>query len=159
MEKTHVQSMVKVGESAPDFEATASGKPLRLSDFKGKQHVVLFFYPGDFTPVCTKEACYFRDNTEDLKQRGAAVLGISRDDEASHDKFRAEYNLPYELLSDPDGRLIKQFGLARFGGLLPPKRATFVIDKEGIVRGVIEAELGYRDHVDKALTVLDELNG
>lgn len=150
--------MIKIGDAAPDFEARVGGRAVHLSDFRGKQHVILFFYPGDFTPVCTKEACYFRDNTEDLKERGAAVLGVSRDDESSHEKFRAEYNLPYELLSDPDGRLIKLFGLARFGGLLPPKRATFVIDKEGIVREVIAAEVSYREHVDKAIAVLDRIN-
>lgn len=146
--------MLKVGDTAPDFELNQGSS---LSDLRGKHHVVLFFYPGDFTPVCTKEACYFRDNSEELKQRGARLIGISKDDEASHDKFRSEYNLPYDLVSDVDGRLIKSYGLARFGGLLPAKRATFVIDKTGIVRGVIHAELSYRDHVDRALEVLDGL--
>ncbi len=154
----HDSFMIKIGSPVPDFEVQTRGKPLRLSDFKGRQHVVLFFYPGDFTPVCTQEACYFRDNTDELKKLGAAVLGISRDDDSSHEKFRAEYNLPYELVSDPGGKLIKQFGLARFGGLLPPKRATFVIDKDGIVRARIETESNYRAHVDRALEALKQLS-
>src|SRR5688572_15702812 len=94
-------SSLKVGDKAPFFRATASGgKTISLADFTGKP-VVLFFYPRNFTPVCTKEACAFRDSYKEFEQKGAVVLGISINTAASHDKFVEKYKLPFPLLADP----------------------------------------------------------
>src|SRR5437762_1477078 len=98
------------GKKAPDFALTnAEGKTVSLSDFKGKD-VVVYFYPKDDTPGCTKEACGFRDLWADLKRAGVVVLGISPDAGASHQKFAAKYKLPFTLLSDPDKKLMKSWG-------------------------------------------------
>ena len=98
------------GKKAPDFTlASAEGKKVSLSDFKGKD-VVVYFYPKDDTPGCTKEACGFRDLWKELQRAGVVVLGISPDAGASHQKFAAKYKLPFTLLSDPDKKLMKAWG-------------------------------------------------
>jgi len=150
--------MVSTGDMAPDFEAELEGHPFRLSDERGKHAVVLFFYPGDFTPVCTMEACHFRDNTPELQRRGAVVIGVSSDDAASHARFKAQHKLPYNLLSDPGRKIAEAYGLVRLGGMLgsamPTKRVTVVVGLDGRVLGAVEAELDYRAHVDQALKLL-----
>src|SRR5215212_1302304 len=96
----------KVGDKSPDFAAQdQDGKTVKLSDFAGKQAVLLYFYPKDNTPGCTKEACGFRDRIDDLKKQGVAVLGVSRDDAESHKKFIAQHSLTFPLLVDADGRI------------------------------------------------------
>jgi peroxiredoxin len=95
---------VNVGDRAPEFELPdASGKRIRLSDFLGRQSVVLYFYPKDDTPGCTKEACSFRDQYEAFKDAGAEVIGVSSDSEASHQKFATKYKLPFTLVADTGG--------------------------------------------------------
>src|SRR6266513_16157 len=99
--------MVDEGKPAPDFELTSdSGEDVKLSDFRGKP-VVLYFYPKDDTPGCTTQACGIRDVYADFRERGAVVLGVSPDDEASHVKFKEKYSLPFTLLADPDGNVAK----------------------------------------------------
>ena len=101
---------IKEGNKAPAFTLTdASGKPVSLDDFSGKD-VVVYFYPRDDTPGCTKEACGFRDLWQDITKRGAVVLGVSADDAASHQKFALKYKLPFTLLSDPDRKTMKAYG-------------------------------------------------
>ena len=101
---------VEEGKKAPAFTLTdASGKKVSLADFAGK-HVILYFYPKDDTPGCTKEACGFRDDWKDLQKFGAVVLGVSADDAASHERFAKKYKLPFTLLSDPDRKVMKQYG-------------------------------------------------
>ena len=101
---------VQEGKPAPDFElADADGKKLSLKDFAGK-NVVLYFYPKDDTPGCTKEACGFRDLWKDIQKAGAVVLGVSADSGESHRKFAAKYKLPFTLLSDPDRKTMKTYG-------------------------------------------------
>ena len=155
--------MVREGEAAPAFEGAASdGSTISLAGLRGAP-VVVFFYPKDDTPVCTKEACGFRDHTTEIRALGAAVVGISNDSAASHVGFAEKHGLDYPLISDSDGSIGKAFGVARLGGLLsgwiPPRRVTFVIDGAGIVRRVLESEFNAGTHVDGALAALRELVG
>jgi peroxiredoxin Q/BCP len=112
--------------------------------------VVIFFYPKDDTTGCTKEACRFRDDFARFRQTGAQIVGISSDSAESHQRFAAKYSLPYTLLSDPGGRVRKLYGAVGFLGLMPG-RATFVIDREGIVRHVFSSQMKFEEHVDEAL--------
>ena len=130
--------MLKEGDKAPDFTLTdENGTQVSLSDFTGKKAVV-YFYPKDDTPGCTKEACSFRDNYDAILAKGAVVIGISQDTEASHAKFKSKYDLPFYLLSDPDRKAIDAFGAwgekkmygKSYEGIL---RSTFVIDENGTV--------------------------
>jgi thioredoxin-dependent peroxiredoxin len=150
--------MIAAGSPAPDFQGlTAEGRRIGLADFKGKQPLVLFFYPKDNTPVCTKEVCMFRDRSGELAATGAAVLGVSMDSAASHQKFGQTHGLTFPLVSDRDGAICKAYGVARLGGWLPAKRVTFVIDRNGVVRRVIASEFNAAKHVDDALAALQEL--
>lgn len=145
---------VEAGAEAPDFElADASGRKVKLSSFRGRKAVVLYFYPKDDTPGCTKEACSFRDHYEDFVEAGAEVLGVSSDDGASHERFTKKYALPFTLLSDPGGAVRKRYGVPATLGLLPG-RVTFVIDREGVVRHVFNSQLAATKHVDEALRFL-----
>lgn len=102
--------MLEPGSTPPPFTlASGEGKPVSLADFKGR-HVVLYFYPADDTPGCTKEACGFRDAWDELRELGAVVLGVSADDAESHRKFSAKYRLPFTLLSDPDREVMRAYG-------------------------------------------------
>jgi peroxiredoxin Q/BCP len=144
---------VKVGERAPDFAlADANGKEVRLSDFAGRP-VVLYFYPKDDTPGCTREACTFRDQYADFEAAGAAVLGVSSDSSESHRRFTARHRLPFTLLADPGGKVRKRYGVPATLGLLPG-RVTFVIDGAGVVRHVFSSQLDAARHVEEALGVL-----
>lgn len=130
---------IKIGDKAPDFELKdQEGKLVKLSNFKGKK-IVLYFYPKDDTPGCTKEACDFRDNSSNLKKLNVEVLGISNDDEASHKKFSKKFSLPFRLLCDVDKKVSKEYGVyelkEKFGkqyyGIT---RSTFVIDEQGRIK-------------------------
>lgn len=127
------------GKKAPDFTApTDGGGRLKLSELRGKP-VVLYFYPKDDTPGCTTEACGFRDAAPDLKKLKAQVVGVSKDSVARHDKFKAKYKLPFTLVSDEDGKICEKYGTWIEKSLYGRKymgidRATFLIDKDGIVR-------------------------
>ena len=135
--------MIKEGDAAPDFEARdADGNTVRLSELRG-QKVVLYFYPKDDTPGCTKEACSFRDSFAEFGRRGIKVLGVSTDDERSHRKFAEKYSLPFTLLADTDHTLADAFGVygeKQFMGrnYMGVTRATFLIDEEGRVRKVFD---------------------
>lgn len=135
--------MRKEGTVAPNFAANdANGETVRLKDLRG-QKVVLYFYPKDDTPGCTKEACSFRDAFTDFKKRGIKVLGVSVDSEASHKKFTAKYKLPFTLLADPDHSIADAYGVygeKKFMGrtYLGVKRMTFLIDEKGKIKKVFE---------------------
>jgi peroxiredoxin Q/BCP len=144
---------VRVGDRAPEFSLEdAEGKTVRLADLRGSP-VVLYFYPKDDTPGCTKEACTFRDQYEDFQEAGARVIGVSSDSRASHRRFAERYRLPFTLLSDRGGKVRKLFGVPATLGLLPG-RVTFVIDGEGIVRHVFNSQLDATRHVREALAAL-----
>lgn len=148
---------VKVGEEAPDFTLyDQDGESVSLNDFKDVNNVVLFFYPKDFSPGCTTQACSFRDSYEDFTDQGAVVIGISSDSVESHKKFLDTYLLPFTLLSDPRGKVRSQYGATKAFGLLPG-RYTFIIDKNGVVRHIFTSETNMKKHIDEALKVLREM--
>jgi len=149
-----------VGERAPDFTLPdAEGTPVRLGELLDRSVVVLYFYPKDETAGCTVEACAFRDAYEDFTAAGAQVVGVSRDDAASHARFAARHHLPFTLLSDSDGAVHQLYGVqARLGGLLRD-RVTFVIDRSGIVRQTFSSVIDMRGHVKTALPVVRALVG
>jgi peroxiredoxin Q/BCP len=142
---------LKEGEKAPDFQGKdQDGKTVKLSDFAGKK-LVLYFYPKDDTPGCTAESCNLRDNYEMLLSKGYAVLGISADDEKSHQKFIKKYNLPFSLLADTEKVIHEQFGTwgekTMYGKTyMGTLRTTFVINEKGIIEEVIE-KVDTKDHV------------
>ncbi|HLY39494.1 MAG TPA: peroxiredoxin [Candidatus Binatia bacterium] len=146
-------SGIAVGDRAPDFALPdRTGKTVRLSDFRGKP-VVLYFYPKDDTPGCTKESCTFRDQYQDFQDAGAEVIGVSSDSSASHEKFATKYRLPFVLVSDTGGAVRKQYGVPATLGLLPG-RVTYVIDRDGTVRHVFNSQFQAAQHVDEALKAL-----
>ena len=135
--------MRKEGSVAPDFKANdGNGQTVRLKDLRGEK-VVLYFYPKDDTPGCTKEACSFRDAFGDFKKRGIKVLGVSTDSEASHKKFATKYKLPFTLLADPGHAIADAYGVygeKKFMGrtYMGVKRITFLIDEKGKIKKVFE---------------------
>ena len=134
--------MVEEGKPAPDFELPSdNGEHIKLSSLRGKP-VVLYFYPKDDTPGCTTQACGIRDVYSDFRERGAVVLGVSPDDEASHTKFKEKYSLPFTLLADPQHEVAELYGVWKERNLYGKKsmgieRSTFVIDPEGKVAKVM----------------------
>jgi peroxiredoxin Q/BCP len=148
---------IQVGDPAPDFTLTAhDGRRVSLADFKGRQPLVVFFYPADNTPICTKEACSFRDAYEEFVQAGAAVIGVSGDSDVSHRSFAERQRLPYQLVADVDGSLRHAFGVPKTFGLLPG-RVTYVIDRDGVVRQVFHSQFSGRKHVEEALRTLRDI--
>jgi peroxiredoxin Q/BCP len=145
---------VKVGDVAPDFTLKSQdGSEVSLSDFRGKKDVVVYFYPKDDTPGCTKEACAFRDRHQVFQDAGAEVIGISDDSPQSHKQFAAKYNLPFTLLSDTGSKVRKLYEVPATLWILPG-RVTYVIDKEGVVRHVFDSMLNFNAHVEEALKTL-----
>jgi peroxiredoxin Q/BCP len=152
---------IEAGELAPAFSLTADdGTKVRLADFKGRP-VVLYFYPKDDTPGCTREACAFRDQHSRLKKLGAAVLGVSADDVESHAQFRDKYNLNFPLLADPGHKVADKYGAWREKNMYGKKswgiqRSTFLIGANGKVAKVWKAVKvdGHDEHVLAALAEL-----
>jgi peroxiredoxin Q/BCP len=147
--------MPEEGDNAPDFSTTdADGNPVKLSDFRG-QKVVLYFYPKDNTPGCTKEACSFRDSFSEFKKRGIKVLGVSLDSESAHKKFVAKYDLPFTLLADTDRSVSEAYGVygqkqfmgRKFMGI---NRTTFLIDEDGKIRKIF-TKVKVNEHADEVL--------
>ncbi len=147
-------SELKPGMAAPDFELPdQNGQPIRLSQYRGKHAVVVYFYPKDDTGGCTVEACRFRDDFAKFRAAGAEILGISGDSTESHRKFATKYNLPFTLLSDRGGHVRKLYGVKKTLGIIPG-RATYVIDREGIFRHVFSSQSEPARHIDEALLAL-----
>lgn len=137
-----MSTILNEGDKAPAFKAkNENGETVSLKDFAGKK-LILYFYPKDDTPGCTKEACNFRDNFSLLKKQGYAVLGVSTDSPESHKKFIAKYQLPFSLLADEDKKIVKAYGVwgakqlygRQFEGI---HRTTFVINEKGIIERII----------------------
>jgi peroxiredoxin Q/BCP len=134
---------IQIGQAAPDFSANnQNGKPLSLGDFKGKK-LVLYFYPKDDTPGCTAEACSLRDHYQTFLAQGYAILGVSPDNEAKHQKFIAKYELPFDLLADTDHAVAEAYGVwvekSMYGRqYMGIARTTFVIDENGQIADIIE---------------------
>lgn len=150
---------LNVGEIAPDFTLPSNkGVDITLSSFRGSKNVVLYFYPKDGSPGCTKQACSFRDSYEVFKKLGAEVIGVSGDDVKSHENFAAEHILQYILLSDKGDKVRNLFGATSTFGLMPG-RVTFIIDKEGIIRNIFSSMIQPEKHIDEALKILKEIEG
>jgi peroxiredoxin Q/BCP len=134
--------VIEEGQEAPDFELTSdAGERVRLSEFRGKP-VVLYFYPRDDTPGCTKQACAIRDSYDDFTERGAVVLGVSPDQESSHVRFKEKHGLPFTLLADPEHEVAEQYGVwgeRKYMGrtYMGIERSTFLIDEDGRVAKVM----------------------
>ena len=152
--------MVSEGDAAPDFELTSDGgETVRLSDLRGRP-VVLYFYPRDDTPGCTKEACGFRDAYDAFAERDAVILGVSPDTEASHVRFKEKYDLPFVLLADPEKEAAhaygvwgerKLYGKTSFG----INRSTFLIGPDGTIRYVSRGEKQPERIAERVLAALD----
>jgi peroxiredoxin Q/BCP len=154
---------VKEGDPAPEFALTdQNGRMVHLSDYAGKEWVVLYFYPKDDTPGCTTEACSFRDNLSRLQTLHTAVLGISLDDAASHQKFAKKYTLNFPILSDTEQKVCTRYGtLTRFLGKTVARRSTFLIDPQGVIRKIfpdVEAH-GHALEIAEALHRLQGVPG
>ncbi|MBE0545483.1 MAG: thioredoxin-dependent thiol peroxidase [Verrucomicrobia bacterium] len=138
---TELKLTLKEGDQAPAFTAaTSGGGKISLADFQG-QHVILYFYPKDDTPGCTKEACAFRDHFAAFKKKGAVVLGVSTDPVKSHDKFVEKFNLPFTLLADDDKKIVEAYGVwgqKSFMGrkYLGTHRVTFLIGPDGRIKKI-----------------------
>jgi peroxiredoxin Q/BCP len=153
--------MLKPGDPAPDFEAaTTDGKRVSLKDFRGRK-LVMYFYPKDDTPGCTKQACSLRDHNAEIKAKGAAILGVSTQGEESHQKFTKKYNLNFPLLADTEGTVGRAYGTLGGGSLVSKlksaagmaDRVTFIIDENGRVAHVI-AKPNVASHAEEVLALL-----
>jgi peroxiredoxin Q/BCP len=137
--------MLAVGDTAPDFSLTDSdGQTVTLTDLVRQGPLILFFYPADFTPVCTKEICLFRDAYADLTDRGIAVAGISPDDSESHARFRDKHRVNYSLLADPDKQTCQAYRVLGPFGLL--RRTTYLIGQDRRIRAAVRADLRLSPH-------------
>ncbi len=153
---------LKSGDDAPSFILPSSdGKEVDLTSYRGKSPVVLYFYPKDDTPGCTKEACAFRDALAELKKAKAIVLGVSLDPLASHQKFAEKYTLPFLLLSDTDAAVSKAYGVYKLKNMYGRQfwgieRSTFVIDPKGKITHLFR-RVKVDVHLDQVLSALKEL--
>ena len=152
---------VDAGDRAPDFSLTdQAGQTVRLKDFKGTP-IVLYFYPKDDTPGCTKEACNFRDAETAIKRTRAVVLGVSMDAAASHQKFIAKYKLPFSLLCDEEAKVSKAFGVYKLKSMYGRtywgiERSTFVIDGSGVIKAAFR-KVKVDSHAEEVLAALKAL--
>jgi thioredoxin-dependent peroxiredoxin len=131
---------------------------MSLHGFRGRAAVVLSFYPRDFTPGCTTQLCLYRDHNDEIHDLGAVVIGVSPDDEQSHDRFAATHRMPFHLVSDRDLAISRKYGVVRLGGILRLlRRVTFVIDTFGRVRRVTHHEFAIHRHLDDVLATLHKI--
>jgi peroxiredoxin Q/BCP len=151
---------IKEGNKAPDFTALdQEGKKVKLSSFKGKKNIILYFYPKDMTPGCTTQACDFRDQQKNFKS--TVILGVSIDSQERHQKFIEKYDLPFTLLADIDKKVVQKYGVWQekklygktFMGIV---RSTFIIDKTGTVRKIF-VKVRVKNHIEEVLNALKEL--
>jgi peroxiredoxin Q/BCP len=148
---------VKVGDKAPEFTLPSQmGDNVNLSEFFGKKNVVLYFYPKDETTGCTKEACMFRDNYEELTKLDAEVIGVSGQSVESHISFASHYGLPFILLSDEGNNIRGLYGVPSSMGIIPG-RVTYIIDKKGMVRHIFSSQTQAQKHVEEAKKALLEI--
>ncbi|HLA94206.1 MAG TPA: thioredoxin-dependent thiol peroxidase [Pyrinomonadaceae bacterium] len=152
--------MVKEGSKAPDFTSTdQDGNKVKLSDYKGKR-VVLYFYPKDDTPGCTKEACSFRDADDVFKAKGIKVFGVSTDDEKSHQKFISKFQLPFDLIADTDKKIVEKYGVWGEKSMYGKKymgtiRKTFLVGEDGKIVKIFD-KVNVAEHADEVLAAFGE---
>lgn len=154
--RKNMSEKLKVGDTAPDFEAeTYGGEVVKLSDYYKEKIVALYFYPKDNTPGCTKEACSIRDGMDELSELGIQVVGVSTDGVKSHENFRKKYNLNFPLVSDKSKTIINMYGVkSAFGSA---KRQTFLIDGKGIIQHIWN-KVKTAQHADEIADKVRELN-
>lgn len=146
--------MLQTGIDAPQFEGATDGEgTFKLMDYRGKKNVVLYFYPRDFTPGCTREACNFRDNYADVEQYDAVIVGVSTDSADSHSRFRERHELPFPLVADPEKRIVRQYDADGLLGLMTA-RVTYVIDKQGVIRAALRHQFQVDKHLPEVLDAL-----
>jgi thioredoxin-dependent peroxiredoxin len=153
--------MLTEGQKAPEFTLPSTDGEVSLSDFRSKTNVVLYFYPKDDTPGCTKEACFFRDMKAEFEAAGAVILGVSADSVKSHKSFALKYHLPFPLLADEDKKVVNDYGVwkekSNYGRTyFGVERTTFAIDKEGVIRK-IWPEVKVEGHIDEVLECVRSL--
>lgn len=157
MSKKKPAGKLEVGDNAPLFSLkNEQNKAIYLKDFLGKKVIVLYFYPKDGSKGCTAQACAFRDRFELFKEVGAEVIGISSDSISSHQSFSNKYQLPFLLLSDPEDKVRKLYGVKATFGIIPG-RVTFIIDKQGIIRHIFSSQFNPKKHIDEALRILEKI--
>ncbi len=156
--KTNAQSSnLKVGDKIPSFTLKDQNNNIfSIDSILGKQAIVIYFYPKDDTPGCTKEACSFRDEFETFKNLDAKVIGISSDDVKSHKEFAKKYNLPFTLLADTDKDVRKMFGVPKYLGMIAG-RVTYVVDKKGTIVYIFNSMKKAEKHIEEALKALKAL--
>jgi thioredoxin-dependent peroxiredoxin len=149
---------LRVGQKAPDFTVLNDrGEKVKLADLKGKK-IVLYFYPKDDTPGCTKEACAFRDGFAQIKKKGAVVLGVSADSVASHEKFKKKFDLNFPLLADTDKKMVEDYGVWKEKSMYGKKymgieRTTFIIDEQGKIAHIFP-KVKVDQHYEEVLQAL-----
>lgn len=150
--------MLPLQTKAPLFDFTNQyGETFNLSDFIGRSIIVLYFYPKDFTPGCTAQACTFRDAYQDFVESGAEVIGISADSTSSHAQFSSKYSLPFHLASDTDGSIRRMYDIPTgFFGLFF-SRITYLINKDGMIVWAYTSNLAPASHVSEVLKIIDQL--
>jgi peroxiredoxin Q/BCP len=154
--------MLKEGDIAPDFTLNATGgQTVTLSEFREKKIVVLYFYPKDMTPGCTKQACYFRDTQSEFEDVNSVILGVSLDSVASHEKFAAKHGLSFPLLSDETKSVSTAYGVFKQKSLygrsfLGVERTTFLIDRQGVIRRIWH-KVKVEGHIDEVLDFVKRL--
>ena len=149
--------MLELGTKAPLFEAPLDdGSTFRLAGLAGEKNVVLYFYPKDFTAGCTKEACDFRDGHDSIRALDAVIVGISRDSPESHRAFKQSYGLDFPLASDLDGSMHDLYEVDRLWGVVP-RRITYVIDKQGIIRAAFRHDIAIGRHLPDTIAALQSI--
>ena len=148
-------SILKIGDKIPEFKLlNQDGKLINIEKYIGNP-LVIYFYPKDDTPGCTREACSFRDEFHRFSDFGVLVFGISSDSVESHEKFKIKYRLPFDLLADEGNTVRKQFGVPTnlFG--MVPGRVTYIVDNQGIIRHIFNNQLNATKHVEESLTIIE----
>jgi peroxiredoxin Q/BCP len=150
---------LKVGDKVPDFVLKdQNNNDFNIADFRGKQILVIYFYPKDDTPGCTTEACSFRDTFEVFTDLNVKVIGISTDNVSSHKKFEEKYNLPFTLLADTNKKVQKLFGVPKsFLGMIPG-RVTYIIDKQGSIVHIFNSMSNAEKHITESLSIIKKMN-
>ncbi len=154
--RSSAQNPLKVGDKIPSFQLKdQSGENFDIDQYIGNTAMVIYFYPKDDTPGCTKEACSFRDSYEAFTDKNIKVIGISSDDVESHKNFAAKYNLPFTLLADTESEVRNLFGVKNNAFGLIPGRVTYVIDQKGEVIFMYDSQLKAAKHIEEAIKAID----
>lgn len=151
-------SKLKKGDKVPTFKLNnQDSKEVDMKNYLGEKKLVIFFYPKDDSPGCTKEACSFRDSHQDFVDLGCEVIGISSDNERSHKKFAEKHNLPYTLLADTNKEVRKMFGVPTNLLDIIPGRVTYVINQNGVIEYVFNSQTAVNKHMIEALNIVKEM--